>query len=436
MTVERKGDERSRSRRLLSDADVSLWHFNLAQGSELTADIYLRRLDMVCEQFNTDPAKLAGLDAKAAYGFLVEMVRYYSARGVAGSTVKSYVKAVRSWFTHSDIEINAHKRIRIRGAEKTPTLAEERVPEPHELNSVWKFCRPRQAAEIALLAFAGLRPEALGTYHGRDGLRLADLPELHYDNELGRVWFDPVPARLLVRDGLSKLGYAYETFLCREGCDQLIAYLFDRMREGEKLRPQSPLIAGYGSRSTVSTKTICEDVKDSFNRAGFKWRVYILRRYFDSRLDLASPEMGVKEGWIKFWMGHKGDIEALYRLQKKLSDSQLREMRAAYERASSLLQTIETQRSSDALQREFRAVALRSVGYTNEDLLGLDFNALTTEQFQELVSKKLNGASAARRQLVVTPADAERYINQDGWICVQTLATGKVVIETAGGPRP
>lgn len=310
------------------------------------------------------------------------------------------------------------------------------MPEPHEPHSVWKFCRPRQAAEIALLTFAGLRPEVLGSYHGRDGLRLADLPELRYDNELRRVWFGPVPARVLVRDGLSKLGYAYETFLCRDGCDRLATYLLDRIREGEKLRPESPVIAGYGSRSTVSTKTICEDVKEAFKRSGFKWRVYILRRYFDSRLDLASPEMGVKEGWIKFWMGHKGDIEALYRLQKKLSDSQLREMRAAYERASALLQTIENQRSPDALQREFRAVALRSVGYTNEDLLGLDFGALTTEQFQELVSKKLNGAAVTRRQLVVTPNEAERYINDDGWFCVQTLPSGKVVIESAGGPRP
>lgn len=65
--------------------------------------------------FNMNPAKLAGLDAKAAYGFLVEMVRHYSARGIAGSTVKSYVKAVRSWLTHSDIEINADKKVKIRG---------------------------------------------------------------------------------------------------------------------------------------------------------------------------------------------------------------------------------------------------------------------------------------------------------------------------------
>jgi len=44
------------------------------------ADIYVRRLDMVCEQFGTTPEKLARLDARAAYDFLVGMVKHYTAK--------------------------------------------------------------------------------------------------------------------------------------------------------------------------------------------------------------------------------------------------------------------------------------------------------------------------------------------------------------------
>jgi len=53
----------SRSGRLLSDPDVRRWYTNLCEGSELTADIYLRRLDMICEVFgksHQDLAKLYG----------------------------------------------------------------------------------------------------------------------------------------------------------------------------------------------------------------------------------------------------------------------------------------------------------------------------------------------------------------------------------------
>ncbi len=88
MTQEEKKPDTSRSKRLLSDSDVALWHFNLAQRSELTADIYVRRLDMVCEQFNTSPEDLAKPDPSIAYNFLVDMVRRYTTRGLAGSTIK------------------------------------------------------------------------------------------------------------------------------------------------------------------------------------------------------------------------------------------------------------------------------------------------------------------------------------------------------------
>ncbi len=73
---------------------------------------------------------------------------------------------------------------------KTPTLVNEAVPEPRLLHSVWKFCRPRQEVEISFMGFAGVRPEVLGGYRARDGLRLADLPDIHYINDLHKVSFE------------------------------------------------------------------------------------------------------------------------------------------------------------------------------------------------------------------------------------------------------
>ncbi len=59
--------DESLSRRLLSDPDVRRWYTNLCEGSELTADIYLRRLDMICEVFGKSHHELAKLDSEQTF---------------------------------------------------------------------------------------------------------------------------------------------------------------------------------------------------------------------------------------------------------------------------------------------------------------------------------------------------------------------------------
>ena len=48
--------------RLLEDPTLRRWHANVAQGSAITADVYLRRLGAFCIQTGTTPTKL--LDMK------------------------------------------------------------------------------------------------------------------------------------------------------------------------------------------------------------------------------------------------------------------------------------------------------------------------------------------------------------------------------------
>jgi len=81
------------------------------------------------------------------------------------------------------------------------------------------------------MAFAGVRPQVLGNYHGTDGLRIHDLPEMEIDSKLGRVVFKMIPTRILIRDNLSKTGYNYEAFLCDEGCTILEKRLPDSLLE-------------------------------------------------------------------------------------------------------------------------------------------------------------------------------------------------------------
>jgi hypothetical protein len=213
------------------------------------------------------------------------------------------------------------------------------------------------------------------------------------------------------------------------------------MNAGETLGPDSAIIADdFGAGRNITTKSVCKLIRKVFRHAGFPWRPYILRRYYDTRLGqaVAKPEMGLLEEWVIFMMGHLGDIEAQYRLHKKLSDSLLEQMREAYRRASeSMLQTLDLHQDNDArIRRELRAMTLNIVGFSDEEIKTVDLDASTTKQLQQLIKQKLglkagNGENGnGRRQIVVSPDEAKNYINNKGWQFRGAMTTGEVVIES------
>ena len=67
--------------------------------------------------------------------------------------------------------------VNIKGENETPTIESERVPNKEELARILRKATGRGRVAIALLAFAGLRPESLGDYEGKDGLRIGDIKE-------------------------------------------------------------------------------------------------------------------------------------------------------------------------------------------------------------------------------------------------------------------
>ena len=438
-------EDEGRLRRALRDSDVNRWHANLAERSELTADIYARRLDRFCEEFKTTPSALWKLDSKAAYNSLIDAVRHYRNKKLTGSTIKGYLKPVISWLRENDIILT--KSINISGADKTPTLDDEKSPEPYELHSIWRFCNPREAALIALEAFTGCRPQVFGNYKGTDGLRISDLPEMEVDNETKRVSFKLVPTRVVVRREVSKEGNQYETFLAEEGAGKVAAYLERRMRLGEFLTPISAVIADDdGKGRTLTTKSMYQIVKKPFKRAGLTWRPDILRRYTDVRLGQAAakPEMGLPESWVTFWMGHHGDIESIYRHKRTLSDSQLEQMREAYARASEMLQTTKLHKENGAqIRREIRTTALLAVGCSDDEIRQLDLDNLTTDEFSEALRQRLEPRKPSvtdsdQQFKVVKPSELRKYVNGGGWKPKERVKeTGEWLIESLrDGPTP
>jgi len=323
------------------------WRNNVARGSRLTGDVYFRRLRGFCNDNTLTPESIkiqAKIDPLKFQNLLEDYVARLEREGKAGSYVETILKAVRSWLTYNDIKLN--RRIKIKGANATPTIEDERVPTNDELKRIINTVSGRGRVSIVLMSQSGLRPQVLG--NGMDGLRIKDLPELSISE--GKVSFGKIPAMIIVRQILSKAGNKYLTFMSSEGCDYLSAYLQERINAGEELTPESPVL-GYDARGKASsfrdsdhpfptTKTITSEIRHAIRSAGFDWRPYVLRAYFDTQLLLAESQGKMTHAYRQFLMGHKGDMEARYTTEKgRLPDAMIDDMRSSYRDSENFLLT-------------------------------------------------------------------------------------------------
>ncbi len=221
----------------------------------------------------------------------------------------------------------------MKGAENTPALENEQVPSQQELRLIFNAGDSRERTACALVAFTGVRIGVLGDYEGNDGLKIKDIEGLKIEDD--KVIFEKIPAMVKVRKELSKTGKPYFTFLGPEGCSYLENYLIERIRSGEELGPDSAVItaAKLGFRNKQHITSI--NVGDVIRNAGFNLRPYVLRAYFSSRLLMAQDERLITRDYRSFFMGHSGDIESRYSVNKgRLTEDMIESMREAYKRRS------------------------------------------------------------------------------------------------------
>jgi hypothetical protein len=285
------------------------------------------------------------------------------------------------------------------------------------------------------IAHSGLRLQTLGDYTGQDGLRIGDLPELKIEGS--SVAFSNVPALVIVRKELSKARHQYFTFLSEEGCEYLKDYLEERMRAGESLTSASPIITPKQRKKPfIRTINIGDIMRGAIRQAGFRSRPYVLRSYFDTELMLAESKGLVLRDYRQFWMGHKGDIEHRYTVNKrKLPDSVITDMRQAYERSQEFLQTSKSKETSEEkLKGSVRKQLLLVAGLSQEDLDKMDVASMSDEDLQSLIRKKLLGLQAPNgaSQKVISVAEANNYLTK-GWEYVAKISDNQVIVKLNHG---
>jgi len=417
---------------LLEDPEVKRWYQNVARGSRITADVYLRRLGAFCIGHNISIRGLAGLGEQEIINLLMDIVSDMEEKGYAGGYIESTVKSVKSWLRHNRVKLSV--RIKVKGAEDTPTLTNEQSPTCEQLSRVFRACSLDARAAAALIAFTGMRPQAIGDYWGTDGLRVGDFLEAEIDNENKLVQFKTIPTMVRVRKGLSKAGHQYLTFLCEEGCRCLKEYWEYRMQHGEVLTPESAAVKprNFYGKSFIRTTNIGDKIKNGIEAAGFSWRPYILRCYFDTQLLLAESKGLVTRDYRVFWMGHKGDIENRYTTNKhRLPPPLLEDMRSAYKRSQKYLQTEEPS-GTDDLKLQFRQQLLIVAGYSEDEVAKVELEKLSDDDLRGMVREKLlkenSNGPRTPRQKVIPLDEVERYV-ESGWEYVSQLPNGKAIIK-------
>lgn len=419
---------------LLKDPDVERWYKNVARGSLITADEKLRRLGRFCEATKHTPQSLIEFKRSKPAEF-DEFVMDYVDRLLTAEFKPSYVRnmltAIKSWLGHHGLVISLTIRLPV------SDYAVERVPTKEELAQILRHCDSRARVIASLMAFAGLRPESVGNYRGTDGLRLKDLPELKIRKK--EVLIETAPMIVYVRPSLSKTRHQYFSFLPQEGCQYLKEYLESRLRDGERLTPDSPVVGLIrpGKLQFVRTTKLGFEVKKAIKAAGFDWRPYVLRSYCATAFDIAEARGLLSHPWRQFFMGHKGDIEARYSTMKQLPQEMIEEMRSAYGKCEVLLSTIAQAVDQLSTMKEVQIETLKSLA---KNLYGIDVTEIkiakqkeskreltqdeTIELFEDEIKRRREQPDP---QTMVDEKELQSYLH-DGWMFVAVLPSGKIVV--------
>jgi hypothetical protein len=240
---------------------------------------------------------------------------------------------------------------------------------------------------------------------------------------------------IVVRKALSKSRHQYLTFLSNEGCEYLKDYLKARMRKGEKLTKKSAIIVPKTAKKPfIRAINVGDTIRNAIRKAGLPWRPYVLRSYFDTQLMIAESKGLVLRDYRQFWMGHKGDIEHRYTLNKqKLPPKVIENMRESYQKSQRYLQTTEMGEDKEDIKRMFKKQLMLVAGFKPEEITDEDLG-MSDEEFQELVRDKMvgGGRNNGIRQRLVHVNEMEPYL-QEGWEFVATLPNNKVVLKHAIG---
>jgi len=247
---------------------------------------------------------------------------------------------------------------------------------------------------------------------------------------------------IIVRPTLSKTRHKYFTFVISEGCTYLKEYLEERLRSGERMMPESPLIAHERPRATtrkfVMTRKITHLIRMAMRRAGVYKRPYVLRAYAETQLIIAESKGKMSHPYLQFMAGHKGDIESRYSTNKGILPEEMVEgMRKSIHACEPFLGTAAQEMDQSMVVKEAKVEALKSIA---KSLLGIDLlevkvakekeleRELSRDEEIELFENEMKKMRESDPQIMVREEELEGYL-ADGWQFVSVLPSQRILVK-------
>ena len=425
----------------MENEDIRRWYENLSAKSTMTAKVYLRGLGFYCDRMKTDPKRI--LEDAAAVKPLQDQfhdfVQGMQKEGKAGAYIARYKKVLHSWTKYNNVEFRSITNIRNENInERTQN---ERVPTAEEMKKILSHAGLREKVAISMMAFAGLRPRSISNEDGTDCLRIKDIPELVIED--GKVTFPKLtdknnhirPVQIMVKPFLNKgQKHGYFTFMGNTGIIYLKEYLEYRMREGESLEPDSPILQYerdvHRQHTFIPTFYIERQIRKTFREAGIGMRPYILRAYFGTGMDIAEQKGAISHPWRQFFMGHIGDMEGRYSTNKKQLPETIEEMRSAYEKALTFFDIEKrgfSEEDKESIEKSLTTTVLKKVfNFSDKEIE--EMIDLSDEELQKKIKEKkgmiLNNGHT---QKVIPMKEIEHYIEDLGWEYVKDLGSKAIV---------
>ena len=206
------------------------------------------------------------------------------------------------------------------------------------------------------------------------------------------------------------------------------------------MTPETPLFKldpqGRIAHSFIRTQLAIRDIRKVIVSCGFAWRPYVLRAYFATALDNPKNKELISHPRRMFFMGQKGEIEARYSTNKRLTPDMIEKMRSAYVRASKYFETEEHVFKEEAVaminsstMRETALMILETEygmklsGKEKEELMALDTNELQERLKVLLKDKKAEILNNGNKHKTIPERELETYLNKV-WELVQIYSKG------------
>lgn len=419
---------------------IMKWYRNICNGSKITGDVYKRTLGLYLKLNGKTPEQLIEDARKGKLRFdFMDFRDKLLQDGKAGSYVNRFKKVLNSWITFNGLDSNLSS-VKIAGSNLSPTLENEMKPQREEIEAILRNASIRGRAIIGLLAFSGLRPESLGNYDGSDGIRIKDIEGLKIGPESIEYDQKCTTAMLRIRQSrvqLSKKGHRYFTFIPAQSLKYVKDYLDFRIREGEILNADSPIIAkdprGRNSKDSqfLSTLFLERDIRYAIRKSGLKFRPYVLRVYWASCMDTAEAKGKVSHNWREFWMGHQGDISARYSTNKQLDNDTIENMREAYKACEKFLVTEFAGSSEEDMAMFVKKSMLQIAGFTDKEIETMD---LTEIDVSARIKEKLSGTGQevlkpnSLGQVIVRQDKVPEFFEK-GYGFISNIGNGQVIMK-------